>query len=468
MLGELTLWSDPRMSRMKLEIVILLTLAFFAFAAMPSGLGHSGDVIISYWTGIPPVIDGVISEDEWINASKTSIQLRENTGWQTPAEVFVMNDAENIYICVKVQCEHPRTVDCIIIRFDEWHDGTLTVGDENYAEVCGDGDFYDGYWDGCWRSDQHLDLEAAIGYTGKYWVAEFNIPMRSEDEQDLDVEPGAVIGFHIGFWSGSRGGAGWPDPTFSSTNPSGWADLILSATGASAELAISHMLVDPSPVIVNRYFIVSCRIDNIGDLSAYDVTATIWTPPNITYAPGEGTTHFVGRIEPGQSKTCVWSLKAVSEGTFRINVTVSGFNTEEVLRTVEFTAIDPPNSPPIAILNVDKSAVDVNETVLFNASNSYDPDGKIIYYFFDFGDGTNSGWITTPTIYHTYSSPGEYNASLIVMDDDGAESLVSGQAYILITVVPEFPSATMLTLMLTTLIATILLKKRKTKPELIS
>lgn len=54
--------------------------------------------------------------------------------------------------------------------------------------------------------------------------------------------------------------------------------------------------------------------------------------------------------------------------------------------------------------------------VTFNGSNSFDLDGEIETYDWDFGDGTTgSGAITT----HSYSTNGNYIISLIVTDDDG-------------------------------------------------
>ena len=58
-------------------------------------------------------------------------------------------------------------------------------------------------------------------------------------------------------------------------------------------------------------------------------------------------------------------------------------------------------------------------TVYFNASESYDIDGKIVKYIWDFGDGTNDS-SSNHTINHTYSEKGRvYTVKLIVIDDDG-------------------------------------------------
>jgi PKD repeat protein len=57
----------------------------------------------------------------------------------------------------------------------------------------------------------------------------------------------------------------------------------------------------------------------------------------------------------------------------------------------------------------------VNQTITFDASSSYDPDGQIVSYEWDFGDGTNG---TEEIVNHSYSSPGNYTVNLTVTDDD--------------------------------------------------
>jgi hypothetical protein len=54
--------------------------------------------------------------------------------------------------------------------------------------------------------------------------------------------------------------------------------------------------------------------------------------------------------------------------------------------------------------------------------SSYDPDGTITGWFWNFGDG-NSSTIQTPT--HTYSQSGQYTISLQVTDNDGLTNSVT-------------------------------------------
>ncbi|UCG36336.1 MAG: immune inhibitor A, partial [Candidatus Bathyarchaeota archaeon] len=58
-----------------------------------------------------------------------------------------------------------------------------------------------------------------------------------------------------------------------------------------------------------------------------------------------------------------------------------------------------------------------SDLIHFNATNSYDLDGTVTQYFWDFGDGTNSTGATTD---HAYSASGAFTVTLIVTDNDGA------------------------------------------------
>ncbi len=69
---------------------------------------------------------------------------------------------------------------------------------------------------------------------------------------------------------------------------------------------------------------------------------------------------------------------------------------------------------PIADFSYTKDGL----TVLFDGSLSYDRDGEIISYEWDFGDGNNG---TGMNVNHTYDASGTYDVTLIVIDNDGYE-----------------------------------------------
>ncbi len=73
---------------------------------------------------------------------------------------------------------------------------------------------------------------------------------------------------------------------------------------------------------------------------------------------------------------------------------------------------------PLASFNHSPLQPCINETVTFDAWTSYDFDGQIVNYLWDFGDGIVVNE-TNPIANHTYTFPRFYNVSLTVVDNEG-------------------------------------------------
>jgi hypothetical protein len=76
------------------------------------------------------------------------------------------------------------------------------------------------------------------------------------------------------------------------------------------------------------------------------------------------------------------------------------------------------NTPPTATFTYSPTYPVANDTVVFDASGSYDPDGYIVSYTWNFGDG-NITTVATPTIEHIYTMYDNYTVTLTVTDNDG-------------------------------------------------
>jgi len=76
--------------------------------------------------------------------------------------------------------------------------------------------------------------------------------------------------------------------------------------------------------------------------------------------------------------------------------------------TAEFTA-----TPPAGLIPL---------TITFNASPSFDPDGQIVSYEWDFGDGNVGSGVSAA---HTYRAMGAYSVKLTVRDDGGYSDTAS-------------------------------------------
>ncbi|MGB9741472.1 MAG: PKD domain-containing protein, partial [Candidatus Bathyarchaeales archaeon] len=79
----------------------------------------------------------------------------------------------------------------------------------------------------------------------------------------------------------------------------------------------------------------------------------------------------------------------------------------------------PPPQRPIASFYYTPQYPETNETVTFNATESYDPDGYIVSYTWDFGDGTPNVTTSDPVTNHTYTTFGDYTVTLTVTDNSG-------------------------------------------------
>ncbi|MBI2675663.1 MAG: PKD domain-containing protein [Candidatus Aenigmarchaeota archaeon] len=80
------------------------------------------------------------------------------------------------------------------------------------------------------------------------------------------------------------------------------------------------------------------------------------------------------------------------------------------------------NYPPYAAFSYSPSEPFETEEITFDASESYDSDGSIISYEWDFGDGSRGEDVL---IGHSYDFPGEYAAKLVVEDGKGKKNSIS-------------------------------------------
>ncbi len=83
--------------------------------------------------------------------------------------------------------------------------------------------------------------------------------------------------------------------------------------------------------------------------------------------------------------------------------------------TITSTPTTPPNTPPRAVAFAYPSSINEGDSVSFN-SLSFDFDGSIVSYQWNFGDGESG---TGATLSHKYSNAGTYTVLLTVVDDGG-------------------------------------------------
>ena len=79
-----------------------------------------------------------------------------------------------------------------------------------------------------------------------------------------------------------------------------------------------------------------------------------------------------------------------------------------------------PDQPPTAAFSA--SPAGAGQVSSFDASASTDPDGTIVSYAWDFGDGSPAATTTTPLTSHTYAAAGTYTVTVTETDDAGCST----------------------------------------------
>ncbi|MFC2079735.1 PKD domain-containing protein, partial [Candidatus Bipolaricaulota bacterium] len=108
------------------------------------------------------------------------------------------------------------------------------------------------------------------------------------------------------------------------------------------------------------------------------------------------------------------SHRFTNPGTYLVKLTVVD---DEGAVDTQQVAIVVTDSPPIAQASVSNENPLPGTAVIFSATGSYDLQGEIVSYQWDFGDGKTG---TGQTSQHTYTQGGYYVCTLMVTDESGA------------------------------------------------
>jgi PKD repeat protein len=170
------------------------------------------------------------------------------------------------------------------------------------------------------------------------------------------------------------------------------------ASGANPSWALSPGGFPPTPQFTAACTALACTFDASESGDDGSIVSFAWRF-------GDGTTGA------GLAPTHVYA----APGSFAVELTVvddSGARSS-VSHTIDVT--DGTTLPPVASFT---SACN-GSTCTFDASSSWDPDGQIASYNWNFGDGTTGGG---HQVTHTYAGAGTYNVTLTVTDNYGATS----------------------------------------------
>ena len=191
---------------------------------------------------------------------------------------------------------------------------------------------------------------------------------------------------------------------------------------------VAQVLITINPVNTSPVAIIQVTQS---DTTPYQVSysgSTSYDPDgsivSYTWNFGDGATYTAASSEVDHTYSIA--------GVYTVSLTVSDNENSTAQDITTITIVeDQPQEPPVADFSVVVSDLD-SALINLDAGGSYDPDGSIVSYTWNFGDGeTGSNTYTS----HTYAVSGNYTITLTVLDDDGETSREVHD--IVITIEPE-------------------------------
>ncbi len=226
-------------------------------------------------------------------------------------------------------------------------------------------------------------------------------------------------------WYNFSEGNYWSDYNNVDKNLDKIGDVIYSKNGVVDKYPLGYFLKPPkkpsNPTPEDTETDVTLNINleiHIEDPDSEELTVYFYRADTNTLIESQ-TVNPVYYVQNNTRVNCRFTLGF--DTTFAWYVLVDDGLLQNISDTFFFytTQTPPDNRPPVANPGGPYYA-GINETINFDASNSYDPDGNIDFYRWNFGDGTSEILSISPT--HTYLNSGTYNVVLTVIDDNGTST----------------------------------------------
>ena len=183
------------------------------------------------------------------------------------------------------------------------------------------------------------------------------------------------------------------------------------------DLAVKSIRVTPYKVEVGETANITVTILNNGVYNATNFNVAV------TYDTNLIENQSIPLLSSGEQKSVsfIWNTTGVDPGLYTITAEAI-LATDEDLTNNNRTSPIVLIVPPVASFTFSPTSPVVGEVVLFNATASNDPDGEIVSYAWNFGDGTTAVYVKdenlTAVANHTYTAAGTYTVTLTVTDKD--------------------------------------------------
>jgi len=240
---------------------------------------------------------------------------------------------------------------------------------------------------------------------------------------------GTIASYNWDFGNGTTGTGATPSATYTEAGTFNVTLTVTDDVGETNSVSTTVVVVATAnqPPVANPGGPYNGTVDSVVQFDGSASSDPDGTIASYNWDFGNGTT--------GTGATP--SATYTEAGTFNVTLTVTDDvgETNSVSTTVVVVAAA--NQPPVANPGGPYNGI-AGVAVQFNGSASSDPDGSIVSYNWDFGNGTTGTGATPTTI---YTEAGTFNVTLTVTDDVGETNSVSITAVITAIAINQPPVA---------------------------
>jgi PKD repeat protein len=218
---------------------------------------------------------------------------------------------------------------------------------------------------------------------------------------------GSIVSYTWDFGDGATGSGATTNHVYAAQ---GTYNLSLTVTddGGAVDSASTSVSIDPA----NQAPTANAG----GPYTATDGTTVVFDGTGSSDADGTITDYAWDFGDGTSGSGATPSHLYAAAGSYNVLLTVTDDGGLTHIDTTSATIGEVVNQPPVADANGPYSGT-TGMLISFDSNGSTDPDGSIVTFSWDFGDGTSA---TGATASHAYTAEGSYNVTLTVTDNDGA------------------------------------------------
>jgi PKD repeat protein len=216
--------------------------------------------------------------------------------------------------------------------------------------------------------------------------------------------------------------------------------LTVSDTGgraASDTMIVTVVAENKAPVLVSEIYEKNDETNRMtgNEITVYTSDDMVFNAKNCYDPDGKAYTDDKNSTEPHTDIAFLWDFgmngsststyqviySYEEDGDYEVTLSITDKSHDRKITISEVYTIHVLNRAPFAKINADPDGT-AGEAILVNGKDSYDVDGDVEQYSWDWGDELKEPFSNETSGQHTYEKPGVYVVKLWVMDNDGESS----------------------------------------------